>query len=81
MKHCLVVDDSSVIRKVASWKFAPQVPKTKPRKTSVNEIGKPTKIENSIAPSMIRPMVGFSSPNPPPKAAMNQSSNGTVFGR
>ncbi len=49
----------SVINRVVSLKFAPQMPKTNARKISVNDIGKPMNITKSIAPSMISPMVGL----------------------
>ena len=60
----------------------PQAPKVKARKISVKEMGKPTKIENSIAASISRPMVGFCRSNaPPPAIAPHQSPNGTVLGK
>ena len=49
----------SVIKSVVSLKFAPQIPKTKARNIKVKEIGKPMKMTNIIAASIIRPIVGF----------------------
>ena len=67
----------SVINNVVSLKFAPQMPKTKAKKISVKEIGKPTKITKSIAPSMIKPMVGLSSPGRADIRSENHAPPGT----
>ena len=70
----------SVISKVVSLKFAPQMPKTKPRKIRVNEIGKPIKITNNIAISMISPMVGLDRLGRAFMRSVNHSPPGTQSG-
>ncbi len=51
-----------VSRKKPSFGLMPQAAKTNERKIRVNEIGKPTKMANNMAPTMKRPIVGLSRP-------------------
>ena len=70
----------SVIRKVAKKKLYPQIPKTKAKKINVNEIGKPIKITNNIAPIMIRPIVGLSIDGVAFIISVNQAPPGITSG-
>ena len=70
----------SVISKVVSLKFAPHIPKTIARKIRVNEIGNPMKITNSIAASMISPIVGFDRLGRIFMMSVNHSPPGTTSG-
>ena len=70
----------SVINSVVSLKLAPQIPKTKARKINVNAIGKPIKITNSMAASMINPMVGLSRFGRADMMSENHSPPGTRSG-
>ena len=69
-----------VIKRVVNLKFDPQIPNTKAKKINVKEIGNPIKITNSIAPSIIRPMVGFDRLRPSPTNSENQSAIGKALG-
>jgi hypothetical protein len=69
-----------VIKRVVNLKFEPQIPNTNAKKISVKEIGNPIKITNNIAPSIIRPMVGFDRLRPSPIIPENQSASGRAFG-
>ncbi len=70
----------SVINSVVSLKLEPQIPKTKARKINVNAIGKPIKITNSMAPSMINPMVALSISGRAFMRSVNHSPPGTRSG-
>ena len=70
----------SVINSVVSLKLAPQIPKTKARKINVNAIGKPIKITNSMAVSMINPMVALSMFGRADMMSENHSPPGTRSG-
>jgi hypothetical protein len=71
-----------VMRRPVSLKFRPQIPKPKARKINVNDIGKPMKITKIIAPSIIKPIIGFGTSNIPPlwNKPMTLSKIGKTFG-
>jgi len=56
------------------------MPKTKARKIKVNAIGKPIKITNSMAASMINPMVALSISGRADMRSVNASPPGTRSG-
>ena len=70
----------SVINNVVSLKFAPQMPNTNARKINVKAMGKPIKITKSIAPSIIRPMVGLERLGRALIKSVNQAPPGTMSG-
>ena len=70
----------NVINSVVNLKFDPQIPKIKARKIKVNEIGNPMKITKIIAPSMIKPIVGFDRPGRAFIRSVNQSPPGVISG-
>ena len=59
----------------------PQIPKTKARKMSVNDIGKPINITKIIAANIIRPIVGFESPGRDDIISVKASPPGVMPGR
>jgi CheY-specific phosphatase CheX len=71
----------NVISNVVNLKLEPQIPKTKARNISVNEIGKPIKITKIIAASIIRPIVGFESPGRDDIKSVKASPPGIMSGR
>ena len=70
----------SVIKSVVSLKFAPQIPKTKAKNIKVKDIGKPIKMTNIIAASIIRPIVGFDKPGREDIKSVNHSPPGVISG-
>ena len=70
----------SVRSNVVNLKLDPQIPKTKARKISVNDIGKPIKITKSIAASIIKPIVGLDSPGFVEMISLNHSPPGVRSG-
>ena len=58
----------SVISKPVSLKFKPQIPKPNAKKINVKDIGKPMNMTKIIAPSIIKPIMGFAISNMPPRS-------------
>ena len=71
-----------VMRRPVSLKLRPQIPKPKARKINVNDIGKPMKITKIMAPSIIKPIIGFGISNIPPlwNKPVTPSKIGKMFG-